>query len=267
MNRGSKLAAVLALAGLLACAPPATQPPLPEITEPSADFPKARYRQAQREGRKVYRLEPGGSRIAIRVHRAGKLARFGHDHLVTATEVEGFLVEPRGDQPGRGDLYLPVTTLKVDPPEAVRETGFGAELSAEDRQATRANMLREVLEAERFPYVRIEVGPFSQTPPASPVDMALTLHGITQQRQVPVRIERTEEAWTITGELSLHHHAFDMEPYSAMGGALRVKDRLDLSFRLRAVPIRAPTQAYRTRLAEASELPGPSEAQSPREER
>ncbi len=266
MIRGSGLAAGLALAALVACAPPATQPPLPEIREPPTEFPKARYRQAQRQGRRVYRIEPGESQIAVRVHRAGKLARFGHNHLVTATEIQGFLMGPAEDQPGRGDLYLPVTALQVDPPEAVREAGFGAELSAEDRRATRANMLREVLEAERFPYIRIEVAPFHQGPPVSPIPVSLTLHGVTRKRRIPVEMERTEETWTITGELSLHHGTFDMEPYTAMGGALRAKDRLDLSFRLRARPIEVPAPASRTRWAEAGEPPGLSQAQSPRED-
>jgi len=266
MIRGSGLAAALVLTALGACAPPATQPPLPEISVPPADFPKARYRQAQGQGRPVYRIEPGDSRIAVRVHRAGKLAQFGHNHLVTATEVQGFLMGPQEDQPGRGNLYLPVTALQVDPPEAVLEAGFGAELSAQDRRATRINMLREVLEAERFPYVRIEVGPIHRIPPTSPVAVSLTLHGVTQGRRIPVRMERTGEEWTITGEVTIRHRAFDMEPYSAMGGALRVKDRLDLSFRLRARPIGAPAPASRTRLAESGEAPALSEAQSPREE-
>lgn len=263
MIRPSGLAAALTLAGLVGCAPPATQAPLPGITEPPADFPGDRYRQAQRRGRRVYRIEPGDSRIAVRVHRAGKLAQFGHDHLVSATEVRGFLMGPQGDQAGRGDLYLPVTALQVDRPEAVREAGFGAELSAEDRRATRANMLQEVLEAEQYPYVRIEVGPYSRTPPASPVAVSLTLHGVTRERRIPVRMEQTGEVWTITGELTLHHRAFDMEPYSAMGGALRVKDRLDLSFRLRAKPIGPPTETARTRLTGAEEPAASREVQSP----
>src|SRR5579859_4881510 len=87
-------------------------------------------------------VDPAASEIRLLVYRAGPLARFGHDHVVTGP-VSG---EVRAGDSAAGSgfrLEIPVASLAVDPAPARSEEGkeFAAAVSAQARQGTRANML------------------------------------------------------------------------------------------------------------------------------
>src|SRR4051812_35268722 len=139
------------LAGLAACASriPAPQP----VAQRPADFPEAYYRQAEALGKKVLRVNPERSLVTIDVHRGGRLARLGHDHVVASHEVQGYVAL----EEGRADLYVALERLVVDEPALRAEAGFDTQPSKEAIEGTGNNMLSKVLEAERFPYALIRI--------------------------------------------------------------------------------------------------------------
>ena len=62
----------------------------------------------------------------------------------------------------------------------------------------------------------------------------LTLHGETRTTRVPLRIETTPDDMIVSGSLTLRQTDFGIVPLSVLGGAIQVKDGIDLHFRLHA---------------------------------
>ena len=216
---------------LAACAPTALREPAHSGGPVPAEFPRPVYEQAEAQGKPVYRIEPARSLLVVTVRRGGSLARLGHDHVVASRGLQGF-VSPLD---GRADLYLRLAELSVDEPALRAEAGLDTQPSEADIAATRANMLDKVLEVERFPFALIGVsGPAQMTAAPAPLTLAITLHGTTRRFDVPVRITASRGELGASGTLELDQSDFGIVPFSVLGGAIQVQDRLSLRFRIHA---------------------------------
>ncbi len=227
-------AALLLIAlGLAACAQPPAQPPEAAAAPPS-DFPAEVYLQAAARGAPVFRIEPERSLVAVRVYRAGRLARFGHDHVVASRDVRGYVQPGHAGGEARADLYAPLALLAVDEPALRAQAGFDTQPSQRDIEATRHNMLEKVLEAERFPFVMLHIEP-ALAASATTVSATVTLHGTTRMIQVAVDLETpSADALYARGKFSLNQTDFGITPFAVLGGALQVQDRVDIEFNLSA---------------------------------
>ena len=195
-----------------------------------AEFPRTFYEQAVSRGQPVYRIEPARSLAVITVRRGGSLARLGHDHVVASRHVQGLIAPGEG----RADLYLPLAELSVDEPALRAEAGLDTQPSEADIAATRANMLDKVLEVQRFPFALIRVsGPGAMTADAR-LGLDITLHGMTRRFELPVRIAMADGGLNIAGTLEFDQSEFGIVPFSVLGGAIQVQDRLSLRFSLQA---------------------------------
>ena len=216
-------AAALAVLLLLGCAHEERRPP--QAWSAPDDFPLAYYQQATAQGRPVFRAVPGESLVMIVVRRAGSLARLGHDHVVSGSEVQGY-VDP---QAFRADLYLALDALVVDDMALRAQAGLDTQPSAADIAGTRSNMLVS-LEAQSHPYIKVRVNGAAQ----KELDVDITLHGVTRSLRVPAVIETSGDVLTASGELTIVQSDFGITPFSILGGAIRVEDRLELRFRISA---------------------------------
>jgi polyisoprenoid-binding protein YceI len=219
------LAAALA-ALLAACAPPPPSPPAAAILSAPTEFPEAHYRQAEAAGRQVLRVDPARSLIVIEVRRAGVLAGLGHDHVVASHDARGF-VDARD---GRADLYVPLQRLSVDEPGLRAEAKLDTQPSQDAIDGTRRNMLEKVLDAEHFPFALIRVTRAIADP--AKLSVALTLHGATRSFDIPAQTETLPDGLAVSGRLTFNQTNFGLTPYSVLGGALQVQDRLELRFRI-----------------------------------
>ncbi len=224
--------ALLALLGGCATAPP----PLPPTPAPPSSVPHAGtdnwYQQAAAAGQQVLRIDAQQSLITITARRGGAFARMGHDHVVASRSVTGFVAPGVG----RADFSFRLDQMSVDESALRTEAGLDTQPSAEDIAGTRKNMLTRVLEAERFPLVTLHAERLPGA--ADTLRLAITLHGVTRSVDVPVLIERSQGTLTASGRLTILQSDFGITPMSIMGGALTVKDALELRFRIvaRAVP-------------------------------
>lgn len=227
---GILIACVLALQ---ACAPPRpTGVVEPGVAPVSRDA--AFYRQAAQEGATVYVVDAASSRLWLRVRRGGPLAGLGHDHVVAAPAVAGYVLWPDAARAGRADLTIDLRRLAVDSPALRREAGLGEPLSEAAIAGTRRNMEEKVLEITRFPLLRvIATSPAGEAPPAA-LTITLVLHGVSREYRLPIRLERTLDTVRIDGELVIAQREFGITPFSVLGGALRVEDRLPVTFRIMA---------------------------------
>ena len=201
-------------------------------TAPPAEFPESYYREALKQGKPVFRIDPAQSLIAIEVRRAGSLARLGHDHVVASHEVVGYVAPDEG----RADLYVALARMQVDEPALRKEAGFDTQPTESDIEGTRSNMLEKVLEADKFPFALIRVSGAKAKDKKTTLAVAITLHGSTHTLQVPAEIEADAEKMSVTGRLSFDQSDFGITPYSLLGGAIAVQNRVDLRFRIIARP-------------------------------
>ena len=215
-----------ALAALLAgCAQ------LPRVEAPSAppaEFPEAFYLQALKQGKPVFRVDSRESLVVIEVRRAGSLARLGHDHVVASHELTGYVAPGEG----RADLYVVLARLTLDEAALRAEAGFETHPTESDIEGTRAHMLEKVLEADKFPFALIGVAGANTKQKKATIAVAITLHGRMRTLQVPAEIEAGAEKMSVTGRLSFDQTDFGITPYSLLGGAIAVQNRVDLRFRI-----------------------------------
>ena len=115
---------VAALVAATACAPavrepaPAPEPALPPLTgDIPKQFPVQLYQpQSQPAAGKVLKINSALSDLRILVYRGGELARFGHNHVVSSDDLQGFVLHADDMQASRFDLFLPLDRLIVDDP-------------------------------------------------------------------------------------------------------------------------------------------------------
>ena len=220
----------VALAGVLVVAGCAELLRIEAPVTPPAAFPEAYYRQALKEGKPVFRIDPAESLIVIEVRRGGSLARLGHDHVVASHEVTGYVAPGEG----RADMYVALARLVVDEPQLRKEAGFDTQPTESDIEGTRSNMLGHVLEAEQYPFALIAVSGADARQRNATLAVEITLHGHMRTLQVPAEIAADAESIVVSGRLAFNQSDFDITPYSLLGGAIAVKDGLALRFRIRA---------------------------------
>ena len=232
LRRRTPLGVVLALL-LGACAPVApVRTPLPELSgqRAPAGFPVADYERAAAQGKPVYRVDAGRSLVVITVRRGGSLAQLGHDHVVASHTVQGYVAPGEG----RADLYVALNDLTVDEPAPRAAAALDTQPSESDIAGTRNNMLQKVLETERFPYALIHVGGVEKAATGVSLKVGLTLHGREQSFVVPTQLDEGTGELSVNGSFGFDQSQFGIVPYSILGGAVRVEDRVSLRFAIRA---------------------------------
>jgi hypothetical protein len=229
---GVLLGAVLALPG---CAPtPERAPPTPERERP-ADYPLDVYREALQQGRAVYRIAGDQSEIVIRLYRGGSLARLGHNHTVASRDIAGYAIAGDDVEGARVDLYFPVARVIVDDPADRAGAGedFDKPLSEEAVEGTRENMLGEgQLHAADHPFISVAGRVVSVRAPRPEVELTFYVRGRTATRRLAMDLEQQGDRLIASGVVDLRLTELGIEPYSVLGGALKVQDEIDLEFEI-----------------------------------
>jgi len=191
--------------------PPAVPAPAPIIYPPPAAS--------------ALTIDSAQSLIAVTVRRGGLLARLGHDHLVASRHITG-TVSPKQN---RADFQFRLDQLTVDEAELRIAAGLEKQPSADAIDGTRNNMLTRVLDAERYPLVAVHA---ERGAAGQPLQVAITLHGVTRNMAIPTEIREANGIMTVTGSVNLKQSDFGITPFSVMAGALAVQDPLELRFTL-----------------------------------
>lgn len=156
--------------------------------------------------------------LMIHVGKAGFLSAAGHEHWVRAPLAEG-KVDDVGAMPS---VWFSVKAAKLT---VVAEQN----LSAKDLAEVQANMQKKVLESSKYPDIvfhstRVErVGDDVWR-----VEGNLTLHG--NEKRAMVDVKRVKDAYT--GTARIRQTEFDIQPIQIAGGAVKVKNELEIRFEL-----------------------------------
>jgi hypothetical protein len=228
-----KMLVGLSLLALLGC----SQAPRlsPTDTGKTAGFGSV-YTELARKGETVFSIDPKSSSVRIYVFRSGRVAKLGHNHVVTAPRFAGYAHLPRdGVADARFDLEFRLDQLEFDEPalRALLGSAFATSLSPEAIAATREHMLSEAnMQASRFPIATIHALEVAGELPKLAARVLIDMHGRQREQWVPLSVEGLPDRLAVAGSLVLKQTDFGIQPYSALGGLLAVKDEVVVEFHL-----------------------------------
>jgi polyisoprenoid-binding protein YceI len=196
------------------------------------------YEQAQAGKAPVYKIVSEDSLAIIRAFSGGKMAHLGHDHVIASRDIQGFVLWSEELRQRRADLYIAVNALTVDEPELRARYGMKSSPSDSDIEKTRHNMLNSSIESFRYPFIVISLTPVSPLASALVVAAKISLHGVTRTETVAVAPRVSPAALRFTGNFSIKQSDYGIQPFTALGGLLVVRDELDISFDVYARVVR-----------------------------
>lgn len=183
-------------------------------------------------GHPGYRLDAAGSSLDIVVRREGPLARFGHDHVVSAPALEGFLLLDETGAGSRADLRFRLDDLAIDTAEAREKYRLETVPDEKAIDGTRSNLMEHVVDARQWPFVTVRFDDFSAQQDYYSAMVTVTINGSRSGSRQPFRLQASDETVRVEGSLILRQTDLGLEPFSALGGGLRVADPLEIHFRL-----------------------------------
>jgi polyisoprenoid-binding protein YceI len=172
-----------------------------------------------------YLIDPGISRFTVRAFATGLLSALGHNPTVGIRDFQGEVRLAPDSLDGAG------LNLKIDP----RSLAVQDQISDKDRREMERQMNEEVLETSRFPEINYDCSSVSGTIPG-PVTLngQLTLHGVIRNQPVEVRLNVMGNLLKGSGEFTIRQSDYNIRLVSAVGGTIRLKDELKLSFDMAA---------------------------------
>src|SRR5512135_2280214 len=156
---------------------------------------------------------PGRGEIVVNVLKKGLFSNLAHDHHFVAGRfrVTATLDEERG-RLGPFEVVVDAASLRDRQPE----------LSDADRDKVNAQAVGpEVLDAARFPEIRLAPGPAGEAALRRAADGGLegdlpgvlSLHGRSRGVTVPVQAARQPVGWRVRGAVRFLQSDFGIEPY------------------------------------------------------
>lgn len=171
----------------------------------------------------IHRVGPGNGTLILRTARQGLAANVGHDLTIVVDRWSGEIRV--GDDPADSSVEI---TAELPSLRVLEGSGGMKPLTDRDRGDIARNAHRQ-LDADRFPQARYVSTGASGTAEGGVLEGALALHG----RERPLRLTVTalgEDRYRATG--AVLQSDFGIKPYSAMLGALKLADAVQLEAEL-----------------------------------
>lgn len=185
-----------------------------------------------------HRIVPAESLLVIVARRGGALASLGHNHVIASHDLSGYIDLAEPPAASAFVLRLPLDTLTVDEPvlRAGRGAQFEGEVPDSAREGTRRNMLGgDLLDVAHHPQITIRGLALSGGPQNFAVRVELTVRAKPATIVVPVRLEPAPAGTLrVSARFPVTQSALGLTPFSAMLGALRVEDALEVELDLTA---------------------------------
>lgn len=161
------------------------------------------------------------STIAIHVGKAGLFSAAGHDHWVSAPIASGKI----GDTGARYvNFAVDAHRLKVKSDTKVNQ---------KDETEIQETMQQKVLESEKYPLIQFRSSSVAQAGSGSwSVTGKLTLHGVS--KSIVVTVKQAGDAYS--GNARIKQTDFAIQPVRVAGGAVKVKDEVEVQFDIYALP-------------------------------
>jgi YceI-like domain len=214
------ICAAVLLAACGAPQPRGAATPAAAITSPAA-------------GPGVFRVDASQSELRLLVHRAGPMARLGHNHVIVNDALGGWVKFAGNLATSSFSLSVPVASFVIDDVQARSEEGpdFAEEVSDDAKAGTRHNMLSDaLLDGDRYAMITLVSVAVTKTP-----SMAVNVAGHESMIVVPFTVVTSMGRMEASGIVNLRQSAMGLTPFSVMLGALQVQDELTIKFHLIAL--------------------------------
>lgn len=172
-----------------------------------------------------YRIDARQSRFVVQVEASGLLSVFGHNPVIAVCGFGGD-VQFSAEAPDRASLLMLVQA------NSLALIGEGTE---KDRPEIERMMRDEVLETARHPEIvfmstSISINKMAEGRYQARITGGLSLHGMTRNHSIDARVTVNGNTLRAQGEFPLRQSDYNLKQVSVMGGTLKVKDEVKLSF-------------------------------------
>jgi polyisoprenoid-binding protein YceI len=174
-----------------------------------------------------YVIDSRASRFTVQAFATGLMARMGHNPIIGIRDFSGEMqFNPDKLEAGGFRLVIKSASLSVQ-----------NDISDKDLREIERLMNQEVLETAKFPEIVYEATSISVTKMADMLCSAtlngnLTLHGVTRNQTIVVRVALLGSMLRASGDFSLDQTDYNIKLVSVAGGALKLKDELKFSFEM-----------------------------------
>lgn len=173
-------------------------------------------------------VDPAGSKVYARVDAA---TRLGHNHGIVGNLAGGNVALG-----GTGELIFDMNSFTADTPEARKAVSLEENFSASDAKKVNENMRgADVLNVAAFPRATYQIAsmrPLDSQPAGAPgrymVAGVFTLHGVSQQAPFEATVVPTDRpgVFRMRGNFTIRQTNYNIQPYSAMGGLVKISDEM-----------------------------------------
>lgn len=176
---------------------------------------------------RTYTIVAGESSFWVFVAKTGLLSGFAHDHEIGVKSFTGKVVVPEAGA-SSGSLELDVNAQSL--------TVMDKKPSEEDKKKIYDSMHKEVLESAKYQKITFKSASVSDVKQAGAdtysftLNGDLTLHGVTKRVAIPVTAKITAQQLRASGKYTLKQTDYNIKPYSAAGGAVKVKNEVVINF-------------------------------------
>ena len=176
--------------------------------------------------RDLYKMDLAESRIEITMFEEGFLSRVRPSHAIDARNFWGWIkYSPGKEAQSSAELTAEAKSL------------FNAEKGIGDLERREfENALRNVvLEAPKYPEVVFRSASITDLKPTSDghtfnLNGDLTMHGVKRRIAVPVTVAVSGTRLTATGSIVVKQTDYQMKPYEAGLGLIKIKDDVKVAF-------------------------------------
>ncbi len=172
-----------------------------------------------------YRIDPKQSKFVVQAFAEGLFSAFGHDPTIA---ICGF---------GGDARFVPATLGQASLLMLVQAGSLAVvgDSSEKDRQEIERATRDDVLEVARYPEIvfmskSVSASPAGEGRYRAKITGSLSLHGVTRDQLIDAQITVNGGSLRARGELALRQSDFNIKKISVMGGTLKVKDEVKLSF-------------------------------------
>ena len=165
-----------------------------------------------------YTLGPHNGRLIVKTYREGLAKKVGHDLIIEVGQWSANVNV--GEDPSSTTITASANVGSLNPLEGV---GGVKPLSDGDKSDIRKNITQKVLTSPEITFrsTSVKVAGNSAT-----VSGDLTIMGRSQ----PVDVQLSESGGRIRGNMSVVQSRWGIKPFTAMMGALKVSDNVDVEF-------------------------------------
>jgi polyisoprenoid-binding protein YceI len=166
-------------------------------------------------------IGPQDGKLLVNVYKDGVAAKMGHDLTLEATSWNG-KADINTDDPGSSSVQVSIDAGSL---EVLEGKGGAKPLSDSDKKDIKKNINDKCLNTSRYGQITFE----STAVSGSSLKGDLTING--QSRPVTLDL-LVDDNGHVKATTSFQQSQFGIKPFSAMLGALKVKDNVDITIDL-----------------------------------